>query len=148
MARDFVLVDAHNVIFARSDLAALHRRTPSAARQQLIQILERYQDSSGHRVVVVFDGGATPRITNELSRAAGVQIFYPRAGQSADAIIEQLVTKYASIHNLTVVTADNLIRAAASAAGAATMDPDALFDVMARAENELNSTLDKLRRRR
>lgn len=148
MPRDFLLVDAHNVIFAHADLAKLHRRTPVAAREQLIRLLERHQDASGQRVVVVFDGGAQQQPTNELSGAAGVQVIYPRAGQSADAIIEQLVVKYAAIHNLTVATGDNLIRAAALAAGAATLDPEALFDTMTQAEKDLHATLDHLRRKR
>ena len=35
MAKQFLLVDAHNVIFARPDLAACHRRSPATAREEL-----------------------------------------------------------------------------------------------------------------
>lgn len=148
MPREFLLVDAHNILFARPDLAALHRRAPAAAREQLIRILERHQDASGLRVVAVFDGGSKAQAASELSGAAGIQVIYPRAGQTADAIIEQLVVKYAASRRLTVATGDNLIRAAALAAGAATMDPDALFDDIARSEKDLGSTLERLRRGR
>jgi uncharacterized protein len=148
MAKQFLLVDAHNVIFARAELAGLHRRHPATAREELVKILERHQDATGVRVVVVFDGGAGAKASSELSGGAGVQVIYPQAGQSADAIIERLVVKYAEVHSLTVATNDNLIRTAAVAAGASTMDAESLFEEMARGENEMRGTLEKLRRRR
>ena len=148
MAREFLLVDAHNVIFAHPDLAARHRRNPAAAREELVRLLERHQDATGVRVVVVFDGGAQPQATADLSGPAGVQVFYPQAGQSADAIIERLVLKYAGTHRLNVATNDNLVRTAAVAAGAATMDSETLFAELRRAEGEMHEALEKLRRRK
>ncbi len=148
MARPFLLVDAHNVIFARPDLARLHGRNPAAARGELTRILERYQDASGIRVVAVFDGGAGAQATSEMSGQAGIQAMYPHAGQTADAVIERLVAKYASIHDLTVATNDNLIRAAAAAAGATTIDADTLFDEIVRADRDLAASLDRLRKRK
>ena len=148
MPREFLLVDAHNLIFATPDLADLHRRNPAAAREQLVRLLERHQDASGVRVVVVFDGGTQPSTTAALSGPAGVQVFYPQAGQTADAIIERLVLKYATTHRLTVATNDNLIRTAAVAAGASTMDSETLLAELQRAEDEMRGTLEKLRRRK
>ena len=77
-----------------------------------------------------------------------MQVFYPQAGQTADAIIERLVLKYATTHRLTVATNDNLIRTAAVAAGASTMDSETLLAELQRAEDEMRATLDKLRRRK
>jgi predicted RNA-binding protein with PIN domain len=77
-----------------------------------------------------------------------VQVFYPQAGQTADAIIERLALKYAATHRLTVATNDNLIRTAAVAAGAATMDSETLLAELQRAEDEMRGTLEKLRRRK
>jgi predicted RNA-binding protein with PIN domain len=148
MTREFLLVDAHNVIFAHPDLAARHRGNPAAAREELVRLLERHQDASGVRVVVVFDGGAQTKATTNLSGPAGVQVFYPQAGQTADAIIERLVLKYSATHRLTVATNDNLIRTAAVAAGASTMDSETLFAEIQRAESDLAATLEKLRRKK
>jgi len=147
MAKQFLLVDAHNIIFARPDLAERHRRSPAAAREELVRMLEWHQDASGVRVVVVFDGGSGPKASSDLSGAAGVQVIYPQAGQTADAIIERLVVKYAETHRLTVATNDNLIRTAAAAAGASTIGSETLFEEIGRAENEMRGTLEKLRRR-
>ena len=148
MAKQFLLVDAHNVIFAHPDLAARHRRSPAAAREELVRLLERHQDASGMRVVVVFDGGSGAKASSDLSGAAGVQVIYPQAGQSADAIIERLVVKYGGTYRLTVATNDNLIRTAAVAAGASTIGSETLFEEMGREENEMRGALEKLRQGR
>lgn len=148
MSRHFLLVDAHNVIFAHPELGRLHRRSPAAAREKLLRMLELHQDAGDVRVVVVFDGGKQAHGVRETSGEAGVQVFYPRAGQTADAILERLVLKYAGTHRLTVATNDNLVRTAAVAAGAETMDAGSLFEEIAGAEKRLQETLDRLRRRR
>lgn len=145
MAKSFLLVDAHNVIFSRPDLAALQRRSPAAAREKLLQILEGLQDAGDTRVVAVFDGGSEKKPEADLSSAAGVQVFY---SQGADAVIERLVAKYAATHRLTVATDDNLIRTAAMAAGASTIGADQLFLDAAQADKDLGETLEKLRRKR
>ena len=147
MAREFLLIDAHNVIFAHPRLSARQRRNPAAAREELVRLLERHQDASGIRVVVVFDGGAQAKASTGLSGPAGVQVFYPQSGQTADAIIERLVLKYAATHRMTVATNDNLIRTAAVAAGASTIDAEGLFEQIGRTDEELRSAIDKMRRR-
>ena len=145
MAQSFLLVDAHNAIFARPELAALQRRRPEAAREKLLQSLQGLQDAGTTRVVAVFDGGSKAKPDTESLAEGGVQVFYSR---SADEVIERLVAKYAATHRLTVATDDNLIRTAAVAAGAATMGVEQLFDEIDRAAGELSATLEKLRRRK
>ena len=144
MAKSFLLVDAHNVIFARPELAALQRRNPAAAREKLLQLLERLQDAGHTRVVAVFDGGSEKKPGAAKSGPAGVQVFY---APSADAVIERLVAKYASTHRLTVATSDHLIRTAVVAAGASTIDADQLFDELAKVEKEVGEMMEKLRRK-
>ena len=104
---DYLLVDGHSVIFAWPELRALHVRRMGAAREALVRTLTDYQDHSGVRVVLVFDGrGAV--VTEDREGHDGIQIFYARANQTADAIIERLVAKYAADHRLTVATSDSL----------------------------------------
>lgn len=148
MGRPFLLIDAHNAIFARPELAALHGRNPAAAREKLVHLLERHQDASGTRIVAVFDGRGSPVTVSEKSGSAGIQVFYPQSGQSADGILEKLVLKYAAVHHLTVASNDTLVRTATEAAGAVSMSIEMLFGEIARAEGEMNETLERHRRRR
>src|SRR5213083_2508851 len=102
----YLLVDGHSIIFAWPELRKLHARRSALARDALIKQLRNYQDWTGVRVVVVFDGKGTKIETT--SDPGEVQIFYSRSGQSADAIIERLASKYAHCFELTVATADSM----------------------------------------
>ena len=75
-------------------------------------------------VAVVFDGRGER--VSEQSDPHDVQIFYARRGQSADAIIERLASKYASRFEITVATADSLEMETVNACGALCLSPDGL----------------------
>ena len=100
----YLIVDGHSVIFAWPELRTQHARRTGAARAELVKQLTAYQDASGVRVVAVFDGkgGAA----NEESEPGGIQVFYSKAGQTADEIVERLVAKYAEHHEIMVATSD------------------------------------------
>src|SRR5919201_5327451 len=102
----FLIVDGHSVIFAWPDLRKLHARRPSLARESLVKRLRGYQDWTGMRVVVVFDGKGAR--VEAISEPYEVQIFYSRKGQTADSIVERLVSKYATRFDLMVATSDSL----------------------------------------
>ena len=112
----YLIVDGHSAIFGWPELAHLHARRSSLARDTLVKKLRHYQDYTGVRVVVVFDG--TGSATTDVSEPHGVQIFYSRAGQPADAIIERLAGKYGDKFDLVVATSDWLEQETASACGA------------------------------
>jgi uncharacterized protein len=112
----YLIVDGHSAIFGWPELQRLHSRRTSLARDALVKKLRDYQDFTGVRVVVVFDGKGSS--ATEQSEPHSVQVFYSRAGQTADAIIERLASKYAKKFDLTVATADLLERETAIAFGA------------------------------
>jgi predicted RNA-binding protein with PIN domain len=116
MPARYLIVDGHSAIFGWPELQRLHARRSSLARDALIKKLRDYQDHSGVRVVVVFDG--TGASTTEASEPHSVQVFYSRSGQTADAVIERLASKYAGKYELTVATDDRLEQETASAFGA------------------------------
>jgi len=112
----YLIVDGHSAIFGWPELQRLHARRTSLARDALVKKLRDYQDYTDIRVVVVFDGKGTS--ATEQTEPHSVQVFYSRAGQTADAIIERLASKYAKKFDLTVATADLLERETAIAFGA------------------------------
>ena len=120
----YLLVDGHSVIFAWPELRKLHERRSSLAREALIKRLRDYQDWSGVRAVVVFDGKSST--LSSISDPGDVQVFYSRRGQSADAIIERLASKYAPRFELIVATSDSLERETVNACGAESISPEAL----------------------
>ena len=124
MSSQYLLVDGHSIIFAWPKLRRLHARRPYLARDALIKELRHYQDWTGVHVAVVFDGRGE-RVSAQ-SDPHDVQIFYARRGQSADAIIERLASKYASRFEITVATSDSLEMETVNACGALCVSPDGL----------------------
>ena len=120
----YLIVDGHSVIFAWSELRKLQARRASLARDALIKRLRDYQDWTGVRVVVVFDGKG--RKIETTSDAADVQVFYSRTGQTADAIIERLASKYAKRFELMVATSDSMEGETVQACSAEWISPEAL----------------------
>ena len=89
----------------------------AAARDALIKLLTDYQDQSGVRVVLVFDGRGAK--ASDEGEPGGIQVFYAPAGRTADQLIERLVAKYGGEHRLTVATSDRLEQQTAISFGAA-----------------------------
>jgi uncharacterized protein len=124
----YLIVDGYSVIFARPDLRKLHERRTSLAREALIKRLRDYQDRTGIRVVVVFDGKGEQ--VTETAHPGDLHIFYSRRGQTADAIIERLASKYAARFDLSVATSDYLEQQTVSACGAACISPEILWELI------------------
>src|SRR5213594_1306057 len=125
----YLIVDGHSIIFAWPELRKLHARRSSLAREALIKELRDYQDWTGVRVVAVFDGKG--KRVEATADPADVQIFYSRSGQSADAIIERLASKYAKQYELVVATSDSMEAETAHACGAESISPDGFRGLIA-----------------
>lgn len=104
MQPDYLIVDGHSVIFAWPELRALHERRTALARDALVRKLRDYQDWTGVRVVAVFDGKGVR--VEKTADPGEIQIFYSRAGQSADFVIERLASNYAGKFQILVATND------------------------------------------
>jgi predicted RNA-binding protein with PIN domain len=130
----YLIVDGHSVIFAWSELRKLQARRSSLAREALIKRLRDYQDWTGVRVVVVFDGKG--RKIEATSDPADVQVFYSRTGQTADAIVERLASKYAKRFELMVATSDYMEGQTVEACGAEWISPEALRGLLSSARRD------------
>ena len=128
MHPDYLIVDGHSIIFAWPELRELHARRSALARDALVRRLRDYQDWTGVRVVVVFDGKGTA--VDESAEPGEIQIFYSRAGQTADAVVERLASKYASRYRLLVATNDYGEEETASACGAECISAEGLRDLL------------------
>jgi predicted RNA-binding protein with PIN domain len=141
----YLIVDGHSVIFAWPELRQMHGRRTELARNELVKILTEYQDASGVRVVAVFDGKGGQ--ANETTEPGGIQIFYSAAGQTADAIVERLVAKYAQEHEITVATSDHMEQQTATTFGALVVSADGLRDWIDDARRDLTRRLKQHRRK-
>jgi predicted RNA-binding protein with PIN domain len=141
----YLLVDAHSVIFSWQELHELHQRNGLAAREELTRRLTAYQDATGVRVVVVFDGKGAH--ANAEKNPGGVQVFYSGGGKTADEIVERLVAKYAVEHEMTVATDDRLEQQTVITFGGLAISVHALRKILDEAERDISRTIRQLRKR-
>lgn len=141
----FLLVDAHSVIFAWPVLRELHRRHAEAAREQLIAKLTAYQDATGTRVVIAFDGQGK-RDTSE-KRPSGVQVFYSSTKKTADDILERLVAKYSAEHDMTVASNDRMVAQTVITFGGTAISVESLLDDLDRVDEDLARRLRAMRKK-
>jgi uncharacterized protein len=139
----FLLVDGNNVLHAWEDLRPLRLRSAELARRELTRLLTDWSDDADDRVVLVFDGGT--RAPRDEQRDRRIQVIHGGPGETADAVIERLVLKYAGSYGLTVATDDRAVVDLAAAAGAETISCDLL---KARLEAGARNRADWLRRHR
>jgi predicted RNA-binding protein with PIN domain len=141
----YLIVDGHSVIFGWPELRKLHARRGAHARETLVRTLTEYQDASGVRVVVVFDGKGEKM--SEESAPGGIQIFYSSGGQTADEIVERLVARYAGQHEITVATSDILEQTTVSSFGAVPISVELLREYTDDARADLTRRLQQRSRR-
>lgn len=145
MKTKILIVDGHSIIFQWRELSETHSQRGAMARETLIRMLTGLQDSSNWQVVVVFDGkGSRP---NEATEPHTIKVFYSKSGQTADSIIERLVAKYGSLHDVTVATDDLLERTTVESFGGMTMSSQQLRDEIDGANRSLSDRLKKLKRK-
>ncbi len=143
--REYLLVDGHSVIFGWPDLRALHGRRMMAARDALIKRLTAYQDQTGVRVVVIFDGQGAQ--VTEDTETGGIQIFYAPGDRTADEILERLVAKYGTTHRITVASSDNMVQQTAITFGAAScLSVEQLKGMLEGVERDFSKQLRNYRR--
>ena len=130
----YLIVDGHSVIFAWPELRKLHARRSALAREALVKRLRDYQDWTDVRVVVVFDGKG--RKIEATSDPNGVQVFYSRTDQTADAIVERLASKYAKRFELMVATSDSMEGETVEACGAEWISAGALRGLLSSARRD------------
>lgn len=140
-----LIVDGHSVVFAWPDLRKLHQRRMMLAREELVRRLTEYQDSTGTRVVLVFDGQGEK--SSEATEPGGIQIFYSGGGHSADSVLERLAAKYAQTYDLTVASSDHLVQQTCITFGAFAITTEELRKTMEDATAELGRTIKKHRRK-
>jgi len=143
----YLLVDGHSVIFAWPELRGVHEANPAQARELLCRRLRTYQDQTGERVVVVFDGKGA-KAASGRENPDDIQIIYAPASRTADSIIERLAAQYGETYPLTVATADRLEQMTVFSFGALCIDPAQLLDRVLRAESALAAAVKALRHRR
>lgn len=103
---EYLVIDGYNVIGAWPELRKIKAHSFADARLRLVEILKEYQAFTGQYVVVVFDAYRS-KGTKKTEHFPGLEVRYTDFGQTADSLIESLVSKLAEAdQTIGVVTSD------------------------------------------
>jgi hypothetical protein len=131
-----IIIDGYNLIRQSHRLSALDRRALQMGREALLDTLAAYKKKASHTITVVFDGVGAPDFVHHRDKIQGINVTYSHQGESADAVIRQMVAR--KREKALVVSSDREVVQFASANGAATISSpefefrvtEALYDDM------------------
>ncbi|MBP1996446.1 NYN domain-containing protein [Paenibacillus eucommiae] len=89
---EYLIVDGYNIIGAWPQLQKLKDTELEEARDKLIHMLAEYQAFSGMKVYLVFDAYRVPGLGKKYVQSK-LRILYTKEKETADELIESLVTK-------------------------------------------------------
>jgi predicted RNA-binding protein with PIN domain len=118
-------IDGYNLLHTSPEWSDLADEDLEAAREAVVEAVNRWTIARGGRACVFFDGQGrrAERIAPNRGRP-GVEIVFTSSSLSADALIERAVYTAEHRHDVIVVTADRGIRDFCLGLGALSMTPD------------------------
>ncbi len=106
MALVRILVDGYSLLHNWPELAAGAPRHSERARDELVEMLQGYQDACGTPVTIFFDGAGARRTRPKNQSSQAVEVLFSSAGQTADDLIERAAHRFQDYGEVLVVTDD------------------------------------------
>ncbi len=139
--KDYLIVDAYNMIFSWPELKELAKASMDAARARLTDMLINYRAFKNNEVCLIFDGYKRKDNLGAKEDDHGIHIVYTKEGESADAFIEALVREIGKNYSVRVATSDGLIQLTALRAGVIRMSSKELEYELEKTLNEISAIL-------
>ncbi len=114
--RPMLVVDGYNVMFKSDRYLSRAQKGAGSdpfelSRELLIADVAAYAQGRFDPVIVVFDAAGNVSPDRPALKKAGVRLVFSATGETADTVIERLVTEQRLVPRaVTVVTSDNTIR--------------------------------------
>lgn len=142
-----ILVDGYSLLHGYPELAPGRPRHSASAREELINLLTHYRDTTGTPITIVFDGSGAPAGTPKTMSSRELEILYSKAGQTADDIIERAAYRLSAYGEVLVVTDDYAERDTVLSMGAMASNCANFIRTVEDTLNELNKDLKRHNRR-
>jgi len=110
MALVRILVDGYSLLHNWPELAPGKSRHAASAREELVQVLTRYQDTVGTPITIFFDGSGAPPGVPKQESSGRVEVLFSKAGQTADDLIERATHRFQPYGEVLAVTDDHAQR--------------------------------------
>ncbi len=142
--RNLLIIDGYNLIFAWEEFQQVADYSLEKAREELMDLLSNYHAYTKTDLVLVFDAYLVPDGAGSDFMHDGYRVVYTRAGQTADAYIEQMMHDMGPDYSIRVVTGDRLLQFSAVGYGISRMTAKEFWDEVSQVGNEINDFVRKL----
>ncbi|WP_305767632.1 translation factor GTPase family protein [Candidatus Epulonipiscium viviparus] len=135
--KEYILVDAYNVIFAHTDFRELMNKNLDSARIALLDELTNYQALKRCEIIAVFDAYKVKGGVETMEKYHNIYVVFTKEAQTADHYIERFVHQNVKEARITVVTSDHLEQLIIIGKGANVMSAKIFRACMQLESNEL-----------
>lgn len=104
--REYLFVDAYNIINAWQDLKELSKVDLNLAREKLIEIMAEYQAYTDSKVIIVFDAHLVKGGTGKKDKVYNLEVVYTKEYETADSYIEKTIDSIGRNKKVKVATND------------------------------------------
>ncbi len=104
--KDLLIIDGYNFIFNFFKAGRLDNNDIEYYREKLIADLIAYNSQKDHDLILVFDASKRGNQLRSSEMIDQIKVIYSRKGETADTIIEELVSGWSDYRKICVVTSD------------------------------------------
>lgn len=104
--KDLLIIDGYNFIFNFFKADRLNNDGIEYYREKLIADLIAYNSQKDHDLILVFDASKRGNQIRSSEMVDQIKVIYSREGETADTIIEELVSGWSDHRKIFVVTSD------------------------------------------
>ncbi|MBS3908108.1 MAG: NYN domain-containing protein [Actinobacteria bacterium] len=104
--KKLLIVDGYNLIYATDRYNKWRDSDLELARVKLIEDLATLKALRGYEVVLVFDAAKTNARGRANTRILGIDVWFTRAGETADSMIERMAAQLTFEGDVIVATSD------------------------------------------
>lgn len=140
-AKEYLLVDGYNIIFAWEDLRELAAVNIDSARDKLMDELCNYQGYMGNTLILVFDAYKVKGNPGSVMKYHNIYVVYTKEAETADQYIEKTVHEIGKKYSVTVATSDALEQMIIWGSGAMRLSARGLREAMEQAKRNSSWTL-------
>jgi len=108
MQRDYLFIDAYNIIFCWDNLKKIAEHSLEDARKKFLDILSDFQGSSGYKIIVVFDAHNVAGGIGRVEPYSNLTVIFTKEDETADNYIERCASILARHYKVRVATNDSL----------------------------------------
>jgi len=104
--KDILIIDGYNFIFNFFKADNLNNDDIESLKGKLIADLITYNSQMDRSLILVFDGSKSSNQTRNSEAIDNIEVIHSREGETADTVIEELVSGWSAHRKISVVTSD------------------------------------------